>query len=204
MILWINGAFGAGKSQTAYELKRRIPDSFVLDPEQAGYYIRKNLPDEVKKSDFQDYLMWREFNYAMLRYLDANSTRIIIAPMTITNPAYFDEIIGRLRKDGVDVRHFTLFASREVLLKRLKSRGDGEKSWPAQQIDRCVKELSQDVFKHRIDTDQMSIDEVVEKIAEMAEVSLLPDHRGKIRKKMGSAQDPTWTNSFILIILHSR
>ncbi|MBQ9717880.1 MAG: tunicamycin resistance protein, partial [Clostridia bacterium] len=38
MILWINGTFGSGKTQTAAELHRRIPDSFVYDPENVGYW----------------------------------------------------------------------------------------------------------------------------------------------------------------------
>jgi chloramphenicol 3-O-phosphotransferase len=33
MIIWLNGAFGAGKTQTAFELHSRIPDSYVFDPE---------------------------------------------------------------------------------------------------------------------------------------------------------------------------
>ncbi len=44
MIIWINGAFGSGKTQTAYELHRRLDGSYVYDPENAGYFIRKNLP----------------------------------------------------------------------------------------------------------------------------------------------------------------
>lgn len=44
MIIWINGAFGSGKTQTAYELHRRLDGSYVYDPENAGYFIRENLP----------------------------------------------------------------------------------------------------------------------------------------------------------------
>lgn len=40
MIIWINGAFGSGKTNTAYELKRRIPNAFVYDPEEAGFLVR--------------------------------------------------------------------------------------------------------------------------------------------------------------------
>lgn len=28
MVIWLNGAFGAGKTQTAYELRRRLPGSW--------------------------------------------------------------------------------------------------------------------------------------------------------------------------------
>ncbi|MGN6415163.1 hypothetical protein [Flexivirga sp.] len=32
MLIWINGAFGAGKTQTAHELRRRLPEAQVADP----------------------------------------------------------------------------------------------------------------------------------------------------------------------------
>ncbi len=43
MIIWINGAFGSGKTQTAFELKRHLQDAFVYDPENIGYFIRENI-----------------------------------------------------------------------------------------------------------------------------------------------------------------
>ncbi|MGG2461054.1 hypothetical protein ACO0M4_14735 [Streptomyces sp. RGM 3693] len=33
MLLWINGPFGGGKTQTAHELQRRLPGSVLCDPE---------------------------------------------------------------------------------------------------------------------------------------------------------------------------
>jgi tRNA A37 N6-isopentenylltransferase MiaA len=32
MLVWLNGPFGGGKTQTAYELHRRLPGSVVCDP----------------------------------------------------------------------------------------------------------------------------------------------------------------------------
>ena len=68
MIIWLNGAFGAGKTQTAYELCRRLPGSYVYDPENAGFFIRDNLPPGLGLDDFQDFPMWRAFNLDMLDY----------------------------------------------------------------------------------------------------------------------------------------
>ncbi len=48
-IIWLNGAFGAGKTQTAYELHRRLENSFVYDPENIGFFFNQNLPSELKK-----------------------------------------------------------------------------------------------------------------------------------------------------------
>lgn len=182
MIIWINGAFGSGKTQTAYELHRRIAHSFVYDPEEAGYFIRKNMPKDLQLDDFQDYPMWRTFNYAMLSHISQQYEGIIIVPMTIVHPRYFEEIVGRLRDNGVETHHFALLASKEVLLRRLRSRGDSKHSWPAQQIDRCIEGLSNASFERYIDTNHKTIDDVVEEIACAVNLRLLPDQRGALHK----------------------
>src|SRR4051812_373278 len=111
MIIWINGAFGAGKTQTAFELNRRIPNSFVYDPENIGYFIGKNIPNNIKKDDFQDHDIWRELNFSIIKYIEDNSEGVLIIPMTVVNPKYFNEIVGKLRGQGVEVKHFSLMAS---------------------------------------------------------------------------------------------
>lgn len=63
MIIWINGAFGSGKTTCAYELNRRLPDSFVYDPENIGYFIRENIPKKLHELDFQNHEQWWGFNY---------------------------------------------------------------------------------------------------------------------------------------------
>lgn len=178
MIIWINGAFGSGKTQTSFELQRRIPNSIIFDPENAGYYIRKNIPVDISKDDFQDYTMWREINYSMLKYINSEYKGIIIVPMTIVNPQYFGEIVGKLRDEGVTVHHFTLCATKEVLRKRLRTRGEGNNSWAAQQIDRCIAGLSSEIFRHHIDTEKLTVGLVAESIASMLHIKLQPDQRG--------------------------
>ncbi|WP_309118310.1 AAA family ATPase [Paenibacillus sp.] len=182
MIVWINGAFGAGKTQTAFELHRRIPNSFVFDPENAGYYIRKNVPSSAMRDDFQDFPMWRETNYGMLKYIDASYDGVVLVPMTVVNPGYFAEMAGRLRSEGVVVHHFALCASKDVLLRRLRSRGDGERSWAARQIDRCIEGLRDETFRHHLDTDGWSVSDNAERIAALARLELLPDDRSAWRK----------------------
>lgn len=53
MIIWINGAFGAGKTQAAYELLRRTDRSVLCDPEVVGYGLHRMVPRGVR-GDFQD------------------------------------------------------------------------------------------------------------------------------------------------------
>jgi len=54
MILWINGAFGAGKTTTVKKLRKLLANSFLYDPEEAGFFIRKNAPKSFLQGDFQD------------------------------------------------------------------------------------------------------------------------------------------------------
>ena len=130
VIIWINGAFGSGKTQTAFELHRRLKPSYVYDPEKMGFAMRSMIPPDIAEDDFQSYPLWREFNYSMLSYLSDTYQGIIIVPMTITNDQYFHDIISRLRQDGRTIHHFTLLASKETLLKRLRTRAEGKTPGP--------------------------------------------------------------------------
>ncbi|MCR2822497.1 AAA family ATPase [Lederbergia panacisoli] len=182
MIIWINGTFGSGKSTTAYELQRRIEVSHVYDPERFGYVLMRNVPREIAEGDFQDYPLWREANYKLLRHVAEQYDGILIVPMTLTTEAYFEEIVGRLRADGIEIKHFTLSASKETIEKRLKKRLDGKNSWAHKQIEGRLESLSKNTFREHIYTDDMTIDEVVERIARLSNVILLPDRRTKIKK----------------------
>jgi gluconate kinase len=182
MIIWINGTFGSGKTTTAYELHKRVENSFVYDPERFGFVLMANVPREISKGDFQNYPLWREANYKLLKQISEEYKGTIIIPMTLTNEQYFTEIVGRLRGDGVEVKHFTLSASKQTIEKRLRQRFEGKNSWAYGQMDGPLKELSKDLFQTHLETDNMTIDEVVEEIGRLSGVPLLPDHRTKFKK----------------------
>lgn len=181
MIIWLNGAFGAGKTQTAYALHRRLPGSYVYDPENAGYFIRRNVPASMGEEDFQDYPMWREFNLRMLDYVAGRYEGDIIVPMTITDKAYHDELVGALSQK-YEVKHFILYAEKETLLRRLASRLEGRRSWAARQIDRCIKAFDEDIVEGKLHTDRMDVDEVAERVAALAGIVLAEDRRSRPRR----------------------
>ena len=183
MIIWVNGAFGAGKTQTAHELKRRIPNSIIYDPEQVGYFINKNIPKELTKGDFQHHEIWREFNFKTLKYIHSHFNGTIIVPMTIVNPQYYEEIIVHLKDEGIDVHHFVLATSKEILQRRLKSRFEKKNSWPEQQIERCLAGLAHPVFEGHIDTNDLTTEQVAETIASKLHIQLLPDERSELQKR---------------------
>lgn len=167
MIIWINGAFGSGKTTVAKILHNRIENSFIYDPENVGQFLWSNEPDCMKSNDFQDEPLWREFNFKMLKNIDEQFSGYIIVPMTIRNKNYYDEIIGRLRDNNVKVHHFTLSASREVLINRLSERPESERIWAEEQIDFCVTAFLTGDFEGIIDTDDMPAEEASNRIIDM-------------------------------------
>lgn len=182
MIIWINGAFGSGKTTCAFELQRRLPNSYVYDPENIGFFLNQNLPKTMRERDFQNYEQWRLFNYEMLSALEKKHDGIIIVPMTITNRQYYDEIIGRLMQDEISVHHFILYAQKETLVRRLNKRLEFGHGWGKKQIDRCIYAFDHDIHEEKIFTDNMSIDEIIESIAERANINLQVDNRTKFKK----------------------
>ncbi|MFC7616619.1 hypothetical protein ACFQV2_27320 [Actinokineospora soli] len=124
----------------------------------------------------------------------------VIAPMTLVEPAYFAEIIGRLRADGHDVRHFALLARRETVVDRLRERGFGHllgaiagkdaplrrESWALAKLDHCLERLSAPGFGEHVWTDEPSVPQVADHIAARIGVALTPNTdtplRGRLRR----------------------
>jgi AAA domain len=172
MLIWINGAFGSGKTQTAHELQRRLQRAHVVDPEPLGLALRKMLPAQSRE-DFQDLPQWRSGVLTTLVQAEMSVDGPVIVPMTIVRDDYFDQIIGGLRAQGIDLRHYSLVATPATLRRRLRRRSGymlarltgRDETWALQQIDRCVDVLDGERYASQIATDERPIDEVVETIA---------------------------------------
>ncbi|MET7756364.1 AAA family ATPase [Streptomyces sp. NPDC005389] len=190
MLLWVNGPFGGGKTQTAYELRRRLPGSVVCDPEHIGFGLHRTLPPALR-GDFQDLRAWRQgvhevLDLALREYGDGP----VIVPMTLTDPAYFAEIVGRLRADhGADrVCHVALLAERETVLRRLVERGLGRglkrESFAVAKLDECLERLSAPEFAHHLRTDRLTVPEVADRVAELAGLRPEPNTDGPLRHRL--------------------
>lgn len=116
MLVWINGPFGGGKTQTAHELQRRLPASVICDPEQVGFGLHRMTPRPLR-ADFQDFPAWRQGVYQVLDLTLSQHSGTVIVPMTVVEPEYFRQTVGRLRDRGHDVRHFSLLADRQTVLR---------------------------------------------------------------------------------------
>lgn len=190
MLVWINGAFGAGKTHTAFELLRRTDNAHVADPELIGYGIHRMLP-AVARTDFQDRPQWRTAVAATLADAVEATDGPVFVPMTLVNVSYFDEIMGGLDDRGVDVRHFALSAAPDTLRARLRTRSGywlgkavgRDETWAIRQIDRCVAALADDRFAAHVPTDNRPLDEVVEDIAERIGLPLTRPRLGPLGRR---------------------
>ncbi len=185
MLVWINGPFGGGKTQTAYELHRRLPGSVVCDPERVGFGLKRTVPSGVI-DDFQDVRAWRAGVVETLDLTLRAGHSPVIVPMTVVDERYFAETVGRLRELGHDVRHFALLARHETVLRRLRERipvlvalrlvrgdrGLRRESFAVASLDRCLAALRRPEFAEHLQTDDIGITEVVERIAASAGLPL--------------------------------
>ncbi|WP_329147046.1 AAA family ATPase [Streptomyces niveus] len=192
MLLWINGPFGGGKTQTAHELARRLPGSVICDPERVGFGLHRMMPAGLR-GDFQDLPAWRQGVHDVLDLVLREHEGTVIAPMTLVESGYFEEIIGRLREEGHDVRHFALLAGRETVLKRLTERGLGlglkRGSFAVAKLDHCLERLSRPEFGEHIRTDDVTVPQVADTVAASAGLRLAPDTDSALRHRLRRA----WT-----------
>lgn len=122
--------------------------------------------------------------------------------MTLVEPKYLDEIIGRLREGGHDVRHFALLADRDTVLRRLRERSFGRvlqraaghaplrrESFAVANIDRCLTRLGAPEFAEQLWTDRLTIAQVADHIATSAGLTLSPNTDGALQGRLRRA----WT-----------
>ncbi|WP_181776713.1 AAA family ATPase [Amycolatopsis pittospori] len=191
MLVWINGPFGGGKTQTAHELHRRLPGSVLSDPEIVGFGLQRMLPRRLR-GDFQDLPAWRQGVFETLDLVLGKQDGAVVVPMTLVEPPYFEEIIGRLRERGHDVRHFALLAERETVLRRLSERDvvhllrrkgmpPKRESFAVSKLDLCLERLSGAEFGEHIHTDGLTVAQVADRIAASAGLTLEPNTDGALR-----------------------
>ena len=125
-VIWLNGAFGVGKTTVARALAAKLPDALVMD---------HPVP--------------------------------LVVPMTVVEPAYFDETVGLLRRRGVTVHHFTLAASAKTIRRRLLWRLTAPWAtwWALRRVQRCTSALRSPLFATHVDAENRSLPDIVATIA---------------------------------------
>lgn len=123
VVIWINGAFGVGKTTVADGLANRLAAP-LFDPEEVGLLLQRTVP--VPTGDFRDLRAWRHLTaeaiLAILHEVGNGPAGRLIVPMSLTDPGHRDEVFGRLGRANVALEEFILTAEREELGRRIDQR----------------------------------------------------------------------------------
>ncbi|MER7643789.1 MULTISPECIES: NUDIX domain-containing protein [unclassified Streptomyces] len=177
-VVWINGAFGAGKTTTARELVDLIPNSTLFDPEVIGGALPQLLPPKhlAEVGDFQDLPMWRRLVIDTAAAMLAELGGTLVVPMTLLRQEYRDEIFGGLAARRVAVRHVLLAPAETILRERISGREippdlpDGEirtRQWAYDHIETYRAALGSwlTADAHLVDTSALTPYETAARIA---------------------------------------
>ena len=162
-VIWLNGAFGVGKTTVARALAAELSGALILDPEDIGRMLRQVIPAGLRTSDFQDIPSWRRLTVATIESLLRDHPGTLIVPMTVVDPTYFDETVGRLRRAGITVHHVTLAASPRTIRRRLLWRVSVPWAtwWAWRRVQGCVSALQSPLFATHVDTENRSVADIV-------------------------------------------
>ncbi|MFD6425499.1 NUDIX domain-containing protein [Streptomyces sp. NPDC060198] len=124
MIVWVNGAFSAGKTSAACELLDLIPNSTLYDPGLTGAALRGLLPPKrlTEVTDFQDLPIWRRLVVDTAAALLAEVPGTLVVPMTLLRQEYRDEMFGGLAARRIPVHHVLLRPEETILRQRISER----------------------------------------------------------------------------------
>jgi predicted kinase len=117
VIVWINGAFGSGKSTTAGLVVTMLDGAKLFDPEYVGYMLMPFVKSPT--GDFQELPLWRHLVVETMTGLAQQYPHPWVAPMTLINAAYRAEILDGIRRGGVEVCEFVLALPEEQLRARI-------------------------------------------------------------------------------------
>jgi 8-oxo-dGTP pyrophosphatase MutT (NUDIX family) len=187
VIVWVNGAFGAGKTTTARELIDLIPNSTLFDPEVIGGGLAQLLPPKrlAEVGDFQDLPIWRRLVVDTAAALLAELGGVLVVPMTLLRQEYRDEIFGGLASRRIPVRHVLLAPAETILRERIAGREipedlpDGEmrvRQWSYDHIEPYRAALAGwlTADAHLIDTSALTPYDTAVRIAESVRAGELP------------------------------
>lgn len=108
----------------------------------------------------------------MLKSISQTYDGVVIVPMTVFNRQYYEEIIQKLIDDGINIKHYILYAEKNTF-KRLNKRLERDNTWAKSHIDDCIEIFNTEITEEKIITDDKNIDDVVETVVERSGNALL-------------------------------
>ena len=119
MIVWLNGAFGVGKTSTALAIQEQAPELRLFDPEHVGQLLAMSLSG-VEFNDFQDLAPWRLLVPLIASEVSEFTGDNLLIVQTVLVQTYWEEMQARFAERQQEVVHVLLDASAVVLETRIR------------------------------------------------------------------------------------
>lgn len=116
-IIWLNGAFGSGKTTTANELVEPLPGARTFDPEIVGFMLRHCISEPVP--DFQDRPAWRALVPQVVDRMPKHYGGVLLAPLAVMRRDCLAEILGGLPHRDIEHHHVLLDVRAVELVRRV-------------------------------------------------------------------------------------
>lgn len=162
MIIWISGPYGVGKSTLAEAMAAKMNNALIFDAEEVGNAVRGNYPDCPYGYIFEDYPLWGEFCYLLLKDVHEKFHKDILVPMTLLRSESYS-IIERLLRDGIYTRLVVLEASYQTVHDRILARGEEEGCWCMENIE-LARAGSAALPGTHIQTDGKSVENLMDEL----------------------------------------
>lgn len=159
MIIWLSGAYGVGKSTLAEAMAAKMENALIFDAEEVGNAVRENYPNCPYGYIFEDYPLWGEFCYMLLKDIHERFHKDILVPMTLVRKESYD-IIEKLNRGGIETHLVILEASYRTIHDRILARGEEEGCWCMKNIE-PARSGSAALPGIHIQTDERTVDELV-------------------------------------------
>jgi len=168
MVIFINGAFGVGKTTVARLLVQQLPQGTLFDPEPIGVVLSRLLgmwPFRPRPDDFQDLRLWRATSIRLIRLIRRFRGAVVV-PMAFSNVAYLCQFLRHVRRRDSETFHFCLTASHATVRERLNEREGrrGPSEWQLRRSAECCLVHEQPEFAEHIATEGRPPHEVAEDI----------------------------------------
>lgn len=133
MIIWISGAYGVGKSTLAEAMAEQMENALIFDAEEVGNAVRENYPNCPYGYIFEDYPLWQEFCFLLLKDIHTRFHKDILVPMTLLREQSYD-MIQRLKDENIPTELIILEADYQTIHDRILARGEEEGCWCMENI----------------------------------------------------------------------
>ncbi|RRR98335.1 AAA family ATPase [Glycomyces terrestris] len=117
MIVWLNGAFGAGKTTTARVLQDALP-ARVFDAEHIGHLLRGIIGD-LPHRDFKEFPPWRALTVATARHVLDYAGGTLVIPQTVLEAPIWTELTDGFDHHGIPLHAYTLHTDRTTFAHRV-------------------------------------------------------------------------------------